>query len=230
MALFTAGREFISRFFSRHNKRLKEFKNQLHLDKRLVSSLNQSKLPSLGQLRYLPKVFSKKEARKVQLIIVAIILCLIAIGYQWRLLATVAMPLAGGEYAEALIGSPRYINPILAQTNEVDADLAHLIFSGLLKYDSQGQLGPDLAERYEISADQLTYTFYLRQDIKWHDGEPFKADDIIFTVASIQDPAFKSPLAKTFREVTAEKIDDYSVKFSLKEPYAPFLYRREARE
>ena len=224
MALFTSGREFISRFFSRRNKRLNEFKNQLHLDQRLVSSLNKSRLPSLKQLRYLPKVFSKKESRKIQLIIIAIIICLVAISYQWFLLSTSEMPLSGGEYSEALIGSPRYINPILAQTNEVDADLSSLIFSGLLKYDSQGQLIPDLAERYEISADQLIYTFYLKKNIKWHDGEPFKADDIIFTVASIQDPAFKSPLAKTFHEVTAEKIDDNSVKFSLKEPYAPFLH------
>lgn len=224
MALFNSCRELISRFFSRHNKRLKEFKKQLHLDKRLVTSLNQSKWPSPQQLRYLPKVFSKKEAQKVQLILLAVVLCLIAIGYQARLLMTTEVPLSGGEYVEALIGSPRYINPILAQTNEVDADLARLIFSGLLKYDTQGQIITDLAESYEISDDQLTYTFRLKKDIKWHDGEPFKADDIIFTVASIQDPAFKSPLAKIFQDITAEKIDDFSVKFILKEPYAPFLH------
>ncbi len=224
MALLNSCRELISRFFSRHNKRLNEFKKQLHLDQRLVSSLNRSKLPSLRQLRYLPKVFSKKEARQIQLASLIIILCLIAIGYQIRLLVTTEVPVAGGEYVEALIGSPRYINPILSQTNEVDADLSSLIFSGLLKYDSGGQLVPDLAQRYEISADQLTYTFYLKKNIKWHDDTDFKADDIIFTVASIQDPAFKSPLIRTFRDVSAEKIDDYSVKFMLKEPYAPFLH------
>lgn len=224
MALFNSCRGLISHFFSRHNKRLKEFKKQVHLDKRLVTSLNKSKLPSPRQLRYLPKVFSKKEARKIQLILAAIALCLIAIGYQARLLMTTEVPLSGGEYAEALIGSPRYINPILAQTNEVDVDLSRLIFSGLLKYDAEGRLVPDLAESYEVSADQLTYTVRLKNNIKWHDGEAFKADDIIFTVASIQDPVFKSPLAKTFRDITAEKIDDFTVKFVLKEPYGPFLH------
>ena len=189
-----------------------------------MASLNESKLPSLRQLRYLPKVFSKPEAMKAQLLILVIVICAIAIGYQARLLMTVAVPIAGGEYAEALIGSPRYINPILSQTNEVDADLSRLIFSSLLRYNTQGEIIPDLAESYEVSEDQLTYTFHLRQNVKWHDGETFKADDIIFTVASIQDPEFKSPLAKTFRQITAEKVDDYTVKFILKEPYAPFLH------
>jgi len=132
------------------------------------------------------------------------------------------VPNHGGEYIEGLIGSPRFINPILAQT-DADKDLSKLIFSGLLKYDEHRRLVPDLAESYQISEDELVYTFYLRKDVIWHDGRPFKADDIIFTVASIQDPEFSSPLSRSFRGITAEKIDDYTISFTLKESFAPFL-------
>ena len=99
-------------------------------------------------------------------------------------LFTLTVPAYGGTYSEGLIGSPRFINPILAQTNDVDTDLSKLIFSGLMKYDKDKQLIPDLAESYQISDDKLTYTFQLKKNIKWHDGEPFKADDVIFTIAS----------------------------------------------
>ena len=136
---------------------------------------------------------------------------------------TISVPRSGGEYSEGLVGSPKFINPILSQANSVDGDLSRLIFSSLLAYDKEHNLSPDLAEKYEVSDDQLVYTFYLRKDVKWHDGESFKADDVIFTFSSIQDPNYKSPLGRKFRNITAEKIDDYTVKFILKEQFAPFI-------
>ena len=70
----------------------------------------------------------------------------------------VEVPDYGGTLTEGVMGSPRFINPLLA-TSDIDRDLTSLIYSGLLKIDSEGQLIPDLAESYEISDDGLTYTF-----------------------------------------------------------------------
>jgi len=208
--------------FSRQNKKLKKFERQHELDKYLVTSLNKKKIPSWKQIKYLPKILSRQEKIQFQVLSAIIVVCLIGLMINLYLLATIAVPRSGGQYLEGMIGSPQFINPILAKTNDVDVDIARLVFSGLLKYNKNRQLIPDLAESYEISADQLVYTFHLRRDVKWHNGEPFRADDVIFTVASIQDPQFKSPLSPSFRGIVAEKIDDYTVTFTLKEPFAPF--------
>lgn len=171
----------------------------------------------------MPKVLSRREKISARIAGFLILIALIFLTFQAYLFFTAPLPKNGGEYSEGLIGAPKFINPILAQANDVDLDLTRLIFSGLLKYDKKQQLAPDLADHYEISADQLTYTFYLKKDTKWHDDEPLTANDVVFTVASIQDPEFKSPLARSFRGISAEKVDDYTVKFILKEPFAPFL-------
>lgn len=136
---------------------------------------------------------------------------------------TEEVPNSGGEYTEALVGQPRFINPILSQTNDIDADLSALIYSSLLKFDKDGNLQNDLAESYEISEDKLTYTFHIKQNAKWHDGESLNADDIIYTVKTIQDDSYYSPLIANLKGVRAEKVDDYTVSFILKNTYAPFL-------
>lgn len=208
--------------FSHQKKSLRRFQKQHHWDKQLVSVLNKSKFPTIRQLRYLPKVLTKQERQKISILSLIIFLALVVFLVNGYFLATVSVPKIGGEYTEGLIGSPRFINPILAQT-DVDKDLSRLIFPGLLKYDENRQLVPDLAESYEISEDQLTYTFHLRNDIAWHDGEKFTANDIIFTIASIQDPEFNSPLSRSFIGIIAESVDEHTVRFILKEPFAPFL-------
>ncbi len=133
------------------------------------------------------------------------------------------LPQTGGAYAEAAVGQPRNINPILAGANDLDQDLANLVYSSLFKLDNKFELQPDLASSYEISSNQLEYTIHLRNDVKWHDGQPFTADDVVFTVRSIQTPDYGSPLESSFQGVTVEKVDDYTVLFRLKQPYAPFL-------
>ncbi len=134
------------------------------------------------------------------------------------------VPRVGGSYVEGLIGAPQYINPLLSQTNDVDSDISRLVFSGLLKYDKELQLTKDLAESWQVSDDQKTYTFALKEGVKWQDGEPLTADDIVFTVKSVQDPDFKSPLLVSLRGVRIEKIDDQTVKFILPDdPYPNFL-------
>ena len=220
--LLSLWRKKIIHSFSRQSQSLRKFQKQRHFDKQLVSFLNKSKFPTPKQWRYLSKVLNKKERRHLSILSLILFIAFLSFLISGYWLLTVALPRAGGEYVEGLIGSPRFINPILAQT-DADKDLARLVFSGLLKYDKHRQLVPDLAERYEISEDQLVYTFYLKSNIFWHDGESFDADDVIFTIASIQDPEFNSPLSRSFRGISAEKVDEQTVKFTLKETFAPFL-------
>lgn len=128
----------------------------------------------------------------------------------------------GGEYTEGSVGQPAHINPILAPSNDVDADLSQIIYNGLLKYDDRGTLVPDLAESYEINDEKTTYTFHLKKNVTWHDGLPFKADDVFFTFNLISDPAYKSPLRSNWQGVSANLIDDYTITFTTN-PYAGFL-------
>jgi len=215
--------KFIFDRFSPQKRKLKKIEHQHNLDKHLVSSLNKAKLPSLRQIKYLPKILSSSEKRKLSALFIIILLCLVALFFNVYFAFTKEIPKVGGEYSEGLIGYPRFVNPVLAQANDVDLDLSSLIFTGLMKRDMNNQLVPDLATSYEITADQLVYTFRLRNGVRWHDGSPFTADDVIFTIASIQDPQFKSPLETSLRGIAAEKVDDFTVKFTLKESYAPFL-------
>lgn len=135
---------------------------------------------------------------------------------------TIPVPADGGTYREGLIKEPRLINPIYASNNDTDRDLINLMFSGMLAYDSRGNMVPDLAERFEVSTDEKQYTFFLRRAL-WHDMAPITADDILFTIKTIQNPEYKSPLRANWQGVDAEKINDYTIRLTLKQPYAPFI-------
>jgi len=135
---------------------------------------------------------------------------------------TKEVPASGGTLIEGLIGQPRYINPVYANT-DADRDLVQLIFSGLMKYDENMNLTYDLAESYEIEEEGKVYKFYLKKNLVWQDNQPITADDIIFTIKTIQNPDLKSPLQANWVGVEIEKIDDYGIKFTLRKPYAAFL-------
>ena len=93
-----------------------------------------------------------------------------------------------------------------------------------MKYDGKGNLIEDLAESYSIDQSGLIYDFKLKNDIYWHDGEKLTADDIVFTIQTIQDPEYKSPVRGNWQGVTVEKVDDSNVRFTLRNIYAPFLH------
>ncbi len=133
------------------------------------------------------------------------------------------VPASGGDYSEALIGEPKYVNPLFASASSVDSDLTSLVYAGLFHYGKDGQLEPYLAQNYTVSDDGKTYTVSLRPDVTWSDGKPFTADDVLFTFSLIQNPAVGTPLATTFQGIKVAKIDDYTVRFTLSQPFAPFL-------
>lgn len=179
--------------------------------------------PSKAQWKKLPSLLSKKERYFILGLLILAIVSLITWGVSYRLSHTILIPGYGGSYKEGLIGSPQYINPILCQTYDTDQDISELVFSGLMKYDSRGELVPDLAERYAIGEEGKIYDFFLRKNITWHDGKPFNADDVVFTIQTIQDPTNKSPVIFNWSGVEIEKVDDYTIRFKLKNAYAPFL-------
>lgn len=132
------------------------------------------------------------------------------------------VPANGGVLKEGIIGTPRFINPILA-LSDADRDLSSIIYSGLLKATPDGRLAPDLAESYTISEDGTIYTFILKPNITFHDGTKITTDDIEFTVLKAQDSALKSPKRSSWDQVKVEKIDDKTIRFILKQPYSPFI-------
>lgn len=134
----------------------------------------------------------------------------------------VSTPAYGGGLDEGIIGSPRFINPILA-ISDADRDAAALVYSGLLRATSQGAYEPDLAESYSVSPDGKTYTFNLRPNATFQDGTPVQADDVLYTVQKAQDPALKSPLRANWDGVQVEAVDTHTVRFTLRQPYAPFI-------
>jgi len=137
---------------------------------------------------------------------------------------TTLVPDTGGEYVEGIVGRPVAINPVLA-ISDADRDICSLVFSGLTRIDDQGRLMPDLARSWEISEDNLSYTFHLRDDALWQDGEPFSADDVVFTIGLVQSAEFPGPitLRNSWLGVTVEKTDALTVVFTLQDPYAPFI-------
>lgn len=132
----------------------------------------------------------------------------------------------GGSFTEGIVGAPRFINPVLAQTQS-DKDLTELVFSRLLYIDSQQNITYLLAEDVSQSPDGTSYTLKLRPDLVFHDNEPVLADDVLFTIQKIQDPLIKSPLAQKWLGISATQIDNYTIEFQLDEPFSDFIYNLE---
>ncbi|MBN1312699.1 MAG: hypothetical protein JXB30_14885 [Anaerolineae bacterium] len=126
-------------------------------------------------------------------------------------------------YTEAIVGKPIWVNPVLA-VSQADRDLVSLLFSGLTRIDEYGQPVPDLASDWDVSADGLTYTFNLRTDVTWHDGTPFTADDVAFTMGLLRDPDFPGPadLGAFWRTVETYIEDETVIRFVLTQPLSAF--------
>lgn len=135
---------------------------------------------------------------------------------------TTEIPQFGGTYHEGIIGVPRFINPILANS-DADRDITSLVYSGLVRKGPTGELIPDLADTWVISPDGKHYTFTLKENLRFHNGNPVTATDIMFTVEKIQDPTIKSPLRIAWDGVVVSSPDDQTIVFDLQKPYAGFM-------
>lgn len=133
----------------------------------------------------------------------------------------ISIPKRGGEIHEGILGTPRFINPVLA-SNPQDEDLTKLIFSGLTKVNTENKVILDSAKSIEKSEDGLTYTVTLKENIFFHNGDHMTADDVLYTISLIQDPRMKSPEKIKWEGVRVEKVSDYKMVFTLKQPYPLF--------
>ncbi len=181
------------------------------------------RLPTVSQWLQLPRFLSAFERRASLAGLLLVIIGVGALSYQYITKHAASVAAVGGEYTEGVIGYPRYINPLYASASDVDASLSRLVYSGLMRFDPQSGLVPDLAESYQISADETEYTFILREGLEWHDKDPLTSEDIVFTTQAIQNPDYRSPLYSSLVDIGVEAIDDRTVKFVLTEPFAPFL-------
>ncbi len=141
--------------------------------------------------------------------------------------ASVARPLAGGDYIEGVVGAPVHLNPLVADpaADPVAADIQRLVFEGLTRPGPDGLPMPALAESWAVDESGTVYTFTLRSGVTWHDGAPVTVDDVLFTLRAVQGPAFAGDqnIATFWRTVLVDRVGERSVSFRLEAPFAPFL-------
>jgi len=159
--------------------------------------------------------------------VIAILSSLLLIGLAgmlWQINASMldTIPHRSGVLNEGSVGSIGPINPLLSVT-QTDRDLAKLIYSGLMTFSSTGELTFDLAENYTLSEDNREYIFTLREDVYFHDGEPVKASDVVFTINLAKDPRLQSPHQPRWTGVKSEVLDSRRLKIVLPEPRVNFL-------
>ena len=181
------------------------------------------KFPSFSQWKQIFKVLKKSERLTLLIFFILAVGSFIFLISNFYFNHTKIVPALGKTFTEGVVGQPRFINPIYGETNDTDRSLIELIFSGLMTYDKQGNIVNDLADQYTISKDGKTYTFTLKNNIFWHDSKPLTSDDVIFTIKTIQNSDYKSPLRANWIDVTTEKLSDKSFSLTLKQPYNSFL-------
>lgn len=135
--------------------------------------------------------------------------------------ATVPKPARGGRAVEALVGQATVLNPLF-ETNESTRDVDSLIYQGLTTVDAHQNVVGQLAQAWSVSPDHLTYTFNVRADVRWGDGEPFTADDVLFTFHVLQDLEYAQPGAEDWRQLGVAAGGPGQVIFSLRAPDASF--------
>jgi len=148
-----------------------------------------------------------------------------------------AEPEEGGTVVMGFPSEPTGFNPLLWESS-YNQFIHSLVFNSLVKANKELEMEPDLATGWEFSDDGRTVTFTLRDDVKWHDGQPFTARDVVFTFESLANPKYDGGQfarvervvgAKQVREGATDSIegievmDDHTISFTTEEPYAPFL-------
>lgn len=186
------------------------------------SRIRNLKLPKKDEINSIFATFTKKERVIFLVLLITLLISTISILESLNKSLMVSVPLRGGSISEGIIGTPRFINPILANS-PADQDMVSLIYSGLMRKNPDTTLSPDLAERYEVSKDSLIYTFTLKDKIYFQDGKPVTADDVVFTINKVKDSIIKSPRKIDWDGVSVTKINDTTIQFTLKQPYPSFL-------
>jgi peptide/nickel transport system substrate-binding protein len=166
----------------------------------------------MGYLKRIIKSFSKNERLVFAAAFLVFLISSFFIGLIFFSSKTSLTAVAGGQYSEGVVGQPIFVNPIFSGSNEADQDLSELIYSSLSK----------MAESYKASSDGKTWLVRLKEGIRWDDGQPITADDVIFTISVIQNVDSRSPLYPMWQKVKTERVSELEFKISLPEAYSFF--------
>jgi len=135
--------------------------------------------------------------------------------------ATVPKPARGGTAVEALVGPANVLNPLFESVDS-ERDVDSVIYQGLTTVDAQQNVVGLLASDWAVSPDHLSYTFDIRTGVRWADGQPFSADDVLFTFHVLQDLEYSQPGAEFWRDIGVAAGGPNQVVFTLKAPSASF--------
>lgn len=159
--------------------------------------------------------------RTLPLVWMTVFFVLIVVVSGWQPASSEARPRSEKTLVVARSGEPEWLNPVAGHQHP-DSDMA--LFRGLFKIDAKNELVPDMAQSWEVSPDGRIYTIRLRPHIRWHDGIPFTAEDVRFTIDTIQNPKNHSGLRTEVEEITkVEVVDALTVRITLSRPLAPLL-------
>ena len=137
--------------------------------------------------------------------------------------STETRPTPGDALVVGSIGDASRLLPILT-TDSASGDIVSLVFNGLVKYDERLAVVGDLAESWHVASDGLTITFVLRRGVRWHDGQPFGAEDVRFTYEKLIDPNVKTPYSSSYELIeSVDVLDEATVRVRYREPFAPAL-------
>jgi len=164
-----------------------------------------------------------------RLLAVLALLVLVLLGACTRM-ETAAEPVAaeggpayGDTLVEASIGDISGLIPNIT-SDSASHEIGNLVYSNLIRTDKNLRLEGELAEGWDISKDEMTITFHLRQGVKWHDGVEVTADDVDFTYRYMIDPKTPTAYAESFRQIRrAEVVDRYTYRVTYEKPYSPAL-------
>lgn len=134
-----------------------------------------------------------------------------------------AAPAHGDTILMGTIGDASTLLPVLA-ADSASGDINGLVYNGLVRYDKDLKLEGELAESWEISPDNLTFTFHLRKGVSWHDGAPFTSADVLFTYQLYIDPKTPTAYSERYKQVEkAEAPDPHTFRVTYKKPLATAL-------
>jgi peptide/nickel transport system substrate-binding protein len=137
-------------------------------------------------------------------------------------------PRSGGAFVEGVVGQLGSLNPIYGAATAGSNDLDALLFEPLVRVLPTGSIQGRLASHWDVSPDGRTYTFTIRPDARWSDGTAATADDVVFTVRTVQDPLFPGTvLNQSWKDIIATAIDSNHVRFALPGHNAGFLANLE---
>jgi ABC-type transport system substrate-binding protein len=186
------------------------------------NSLSAGKWPTKKQWLQFFNVLKKKEKIALGILFTLFASSLIFLVSSFYIKNTNVVPADYGRIREGVLGQPQFINPLYATLSDIDRDLSELVFSSLMTYDNNGNIVPDLIKDYNIEEGGKTINFSIKENAKWHDGQPLTIDDVIFTIDLVQDTEYLSPLRTNWQGVEIEKVSDYKAILKLKQAYSGF--------